>query len=133
MGVSCMFVLLLGHEGNRAQIDDKYKWNLEDIFADIAAWRAAKEKVTREIPGIRAFAGKLGTSAGVLADVLEMLSRMEKELSTLYVYASLTSDQDTRVSEPQGMQQEMEQLFAEFGAQAAYVEPEVLRIGEAAI
>ena len=61
------------------------------------------------------------------------MSRLDKELSRLYVYASMLADEDTRVSEPQGMQQEMEQIYAEFGAQAAYIEPEVLRIGKAAI
>ncbi len=42
------------------------------------------------------------------------MSRLDKELSRLYVYASMLSDQDTRVSEPQGMQQEMQQLYANF-------------------
>ena len=45
----------------------------------------------------------------------------------------MLSDQDTRVSEPQGMQQEMQQLYANFGAQASYIEPEVLKLGSAAI
>ena len=37
--------------------------------------------------------------------------RLDKELARLYVYASMLSDQDTRVSAPQGMQQEMQQLY----------------------
>ncbi len=59
--------------------------------------------------------GTLGASAATLADALELMSRLDKELSRLYVYASMVSDQDTRVSEPQGMQQEMQQLYASFG------------------
>jgi len=43
--------------------------------------------------------------------------------------ASMLAEQDTRVSEPQGMQQEMQQLYANFAGQAAFIEPEVLRIG----
>ena len=58
------------------------------------------------------------------------MSRLDKELSRLYVYASMLSDQDTRVSEPQGMQQEMQQLYAKFGAEAAFIEPEVLKVGQ---
>ena len=41
------------------------------------------------------------------------MSRLDKELSRLYVYASMLADEDTRVSEPQGMQQEMQQIYAE--------------------
>ena len=61
------------------------------------------------------------------------MSRLDKELSRLYVYASMVADEDTRVSEPQGMQQEMQQLYANFGAQAAFIEPEVLRVGSATV
>ena len=46
------------------------------------------------------------------------MSRLDKELSRLYVYASMVADEDSRLSEPQGMQQEMQNLYASFGAQA---------------
>jgi len=128
--VMCMSVLLAGQERDRARIDDRYKWNLADIYPSDAAWRAQKETITAEIPSIRRFAGKLGESPQVLADALETMTRLDKELSRLYVYASMLSDQDTRASEPQGMQQEMQQIYAEFAAQAAYIEPEVLKIGK---
>ncbi len=62
-----------------------------------------------------------------------MMSRLDKELSRLYVYASMLSDQDTRLSGPQGMQQEMQQIFAKFGAEASFVEPELLKVGSATI
>jgi oligoendopeptidase F len=131
--VVSMSVLTLGQERDRAKIDDKYKWNLADIYPNDAAWRAEKEKQAAAIPRIREFAGKLGSSPQTLADALETMSRLDKELSRLYVYAGMLADQDTRVSGPQGMQQEMEQTYAEFAAQAAYIEPEVLRIGKTAI
>ena len=118
---------------DRSKIPDKYKWNLADIYPDVAAWRAAKDKLAAELPKLRSYQGKLGTSPQALADALEHMSRLDKELSRLYVYASMLADQDTRVSEPQGMQQEMQQLAASFGAQAAYVEPEILKIGGATI
>ena len=131
--VVSMSVLMLSQERDRAKIDSKYKWNLADIYPSVSAWRAAKEKAKAEIPSIRQYAGKLGTSPPVLADALETMTRLDKELSRLYVYASMLSDEDTRVSETQGMQQEMEQIYAEFGAQAAYIEPEVLRISKTTI
>src|SRR5260221_14356167 len=39
----------------------------------------------------------------------------------------MLSDQDTRDAQHQGMRQEMTQLYSSFGAQAAFIEPEVLR------
>jgi len=70
----------------------------------------------------------LGSSASKLAEALELSSRLSKEFSRLYVYASMMSDQDTRVSSYQGMQQEMAQVGATFGAETSYMEPEILKL-----
>jgi len=124
-----MTVLMTAQDRDRAKVADSYKWNLADVFPSQEAWRAQKEKITAEIPRLREYQGKLGTSPATLADALELMSRLDKELSRLYVYASMLSDEDTRVSRTQGMQQEMQQIFATFGAAASYIEPEVLKIG----
>jgi oligoendopeptidase F len=131
--IAALTVATSAQDRDRDKIPDKYKWNLADIYPDVAAWRAAKETVATELPKIRSYEGKLASSPQALADALEYMSRLDKEVSRLYVYASMLADQDTRVSEPQGMQQEMQQLAAAFGAQAAYIEPEILKIGAAAI
>ena len=47
-----------------------------------------------------------------LADALDRLAALDKELSRLYVYASMLADQDTRDARHQGMRQEMVQLAA---------------------
>jgi oligoendopeptidase F len=128
-----MAVALVAQERDRAKVDAKYTWNLTDIYPDIAAWRVAKTRVASELPRVRASAGKLGSSAHALADALDEMIRLDKEIARLYVYASMLADQDTRLSEPQGMQQEMQQLHAEFSAQASYIQPEILRIGSATV
>ena len=126
-------MLLTEQERDRARSSRNTRGTSPRFFRTWRAWRAAKARIQAELPQIAAFAGKLGTSPQVLADALDLRSRLDKELSRLYVYASMTADQDTRLSEPQGMQQEMQQLHAEFSAQASYMQPEILRIGGAAI
>ena len=116
-----------------ATVDLKYTWNLSEIYPDVAAWRADKARRAAEVPAIRAFSGTLGSSPQALADALDAIMRLEKELSRLGVYAGMLSDQDTRLSEPQGMEQEMQQLAAEFSAAASYLHPELLRIGSQTI
>jgi oligoendopeptidase F len=118
---------------DRAKIPEKYRWNLSEIYPNEQAWRAAKDKLVAEIPALEAFKGTLGSSAQKLADALELGSRISKEFSRVYVYASLTSDEDTRVSAAQGMQQEMTQIGANLGAQTAFMEPEILKIDRTTI
>src|SRR5436190_4202993 len=117
----------------RTAIPEKYKWDLSQIYSNDQTWRAAKDKLAGEIPSVRAFKGSLASSPQKLADALELTTRLSKEFAKLYVYASMMSDQDTRVSTYQGMQQEMAQLGATFGAETSYVEPEILKADAAAI
>ena len=131
--VIAMTVMLAGQERDRAKVADALKWNLADVYPSEAAWRAQKETITAELPTLREFQGTLGASPKTLADALEMMSRLDKELTRLYVFASMLSDQDTRLSGPQGMQQEMQQIFAKFAAEASFVEPELLKVGSATI
>jgi oligoendopeptidase F len=126
-------VLLTEASPGRATVDEKYTWKLADLYPDVAAWRADKVRVTSELPQVRTAAGRLGSSPQTLADALDTMTRLDKELARLYVYASMLSDEDTRQSEPQGMHQEMQQLYAEFSAQASYIQPEILRVGGATI
>jgi oligoendopeptidase F len=126
-----MTLLLTAQERDRSKVADKYKWNLAEVYASPAAWRAQKEKITAELPKIREFEGTLSASPKTLADALELMSRLDKELTRLYVYASMLSDEDTRDSVPQGMQQEMQQIAATFGAHASFIEPEIVKMGSA--
>ncbi|PYX85377.1 MAG: oligoendopeptidase F, partial [Acidobacteria bacterium] len=120
-------------EHERNKIPDQYKWDLTAIYPSDQAWRAEKEKLAAELPKLKEFQGTLASSPSRLADSLETQSRMEKELTRLFVYASMNSDQDTRVSAYQGMQQEMIQLASTMGAEAAFIEPEILKIDNATI
>src|SRR5258705_2249374 len=82
----------LAQERDRAKIPDNYKWNLADIYPTEAAWRAAKEKLVAELPRVAQFQNKLTSSAATLADALEKMSVLDKELSRLYAYASMLVD-----------------------------------------
>ena len=123
----------LAEERDRNRIPEQYKWDLNPLYPSDQAWRVAKEKLVTELPKVREFCGTLAQSASQLASALETLSRLEKELTRLSVYASLVSDQDTRASVYQGMQQEMIQLGSELGAEAAFIEPEILKMDSAVV
>jgi oligoendopeptidase F len=126
--VAATVVAGAAQQKERSAVSNKYKWDLAQIYPTDQAWRAAKDKLVTELPAVRAFRGTLGSSASKLAEALELSSRLSKEFSRLYVYASMMSDQDTRVSTYQGMQQEMAQVGATFGAETSYMEPEILKL-----
>jgi oligoendopeptidase F len=115
---------------DRASIPDKYKWDLTHIYASNAAWRAAKEKLEADVAGIRKFKGTLGSSPAALAEALERTTELRRTLFRIATYANLQADQDTRHAENQGMRQEVTLLAASFGTEVAFIEPELLQIGQ---
>jgi oligoendopeptidase F len=126
-------VISYAQEQDRSKVPDQYKWDLTALYPSDQVWRAAKEKLASELPQLRQFQGTLSTSASRLADALETQSKFEKELSRLYSYASMSSDQDTRVSAYQGMEQEMIQLSSVLGTESAFIEPEILKMDNPSI
>jgi len=131
--VSTLTLVVSAQERDRSKVSDQYKWDLTHIYASDDAWRAAKEKLTSEFVKIREFKGTLASSPARLADALELSSRLAKEFTRAYVYASMMSDTDTRVSKYQGMQQEMIQLGAQLAAETSFIEPEILKTDKATL
>jgi oligoendopeptidase F len=131
--IAALVVAAAAQERDRAKIPDQYKWNLTEVYPNEAAWRAAKDKLAAELPQLRQFQGKLASSSATLADALDKLYAFDKELSRLGAYAGMLADQDTRDAAHQGMRQEIVQLSAAFSAEAAFIEPELLRVGKAAL
>jgi len=120
-------------ERDRAKIPDQYKWDLTALYPTAADWKASKEKMVAQLPSLHAAQGKLASSAKVFADAMENQSHLEKELTRLYLYAMLNSDEDTRASVEQGMKQEMIQIATQFGEASSYMEPEILKMDPAVI
>jgi oligoendopeptidase F len=128
---------LAAQERDRSKIADKYKWNLADIYSSDAAWREAKKRIaaseaapegSMSIGALAKYKGKLSASTQQLLGCLDLVTNLNKELQRLYAYASLSLDQDTRVQSYLGMKQEMNQLSSAFGAQASFIEPEILKM-----
>lgn len=120
-------------ERDRSKIPDRDKWDLTAVYPSDDAWRAEKEKVSAQLPDLRKFQGKLGSSATELADALDLQSHLDKEVTRLFVYASMSSDEDTRVSKYQGMEQEMIQVGSTLGTEEAFIQPEILKIDQSTI
>ena len=118
---------------DRSQTPDKYKWNLTDLYSSDAAWRAAKDKLAADAQKLRPHHGQLGKSAATLADALDLQASLAKELGRLYTYASLLADQDTRDSAHEAMRQEMNQLAAAVSGESSFIEPELLKTGQATV
>jgi len=117
----------------RAQVPEKYKWNTADLFPAEAAWFKAKDDIASRIPALAAFQGQLGASTDAFHTALSALMDLDKDLTLLGTYASMRSDEDTRLSKPREMKQIFEDLGVKFAAAVAFFRPEILALGEAKV
>jgi oligoendopeptidase F len=115
---------------DRGKIPDEYKWDLSHIYPDEVVWKKAKENLVQQLPAIEKFKGRLGESPSVLLSCFELVTNLSKEYTRLYCYASMHSDEDTRVSTYLGMEQEMGQIGSDFSARSSFMTPEILKISK---
>jgi oligoendopeptidase F len=109
----------------RAEIPEKYKWKLEDLYASDEAWNKAKDELVAQFDDITKYKGKLAESASELLACLEFESKISKEFGRLYSYAHMKSDQDKRDSNYLAMEQQMRQLSTDYNSKAAFITPEI--------
>jgi len=109
----------------RAEISDKYKWNLEDLYSSDEAWNTAKQKLVAQFDQVSGYKGKLANSASELLACLKFNSNVSKEFGRLYSYANMKSDEDVGNSNYLAMKQEIQQLSTDYGSKAAFIRPEI--------
>jgi oligoendopeptidase F len=106
------------------------EWDLTEIYADQAAWQEAVNLAKGHVEDLPSLQGTLGKNAKSLAKALREISDVRKELYRIYSYASLTLDEDQRETENQELFAAARTLFTQYGENLAWLEPEILAIGE---
>lgn len=113
----------------RGEVPERYKWDLGTLYADEAAWAAAKDALRNQIPQLTRWQGRLAESPATLLEALGDRERAYRQLERVYVYAAARSDEDTRLAVPQQMQQQAAQVYTELRTATAYIRPELLAAG----
>lgn len=112
----------------RNEIDDKYKWDLTIIFATDQAWEAELAAIQEELEKAKDFVGHLLDSAASLLEISEFQLGLMRRIESLYVYASMKNDQDTREGIYQEFQAKAMGVYSAYGQVFSFYEPEFLQI-----
>jgi oligoendopeptidase F len=108
-------------------------WDLTDLYPSDAAWTADRAAIQAEIGRLAQLRGTLGRDAGALRAGLQSLSDTYRKTERLYIYAGLKADEDLRVAPNQERKQQAQDVFTAMGEATAWVEPEILTVGQATI
>ncbi|GIV46217.1 MAG: oligoendopeptidase F [Ignavibacterium sp.] len=114
----------------REQIDEKYKWNLKDIYESDEQWDKDFEWTNKNLIRYSDFKGKLSSSPSALYACLKLDEEIGIKLEKLSLYAMLAKDSDMRVSRYHAMDDKIKNLYARALSESSFIKPEILSIEE---
>jgi oligoendopeptidase F len=112
----------------RAKVKPSDTWDLGSLYPNDAAWEAAFDKWSSQIPGYDAFRGKLGESAASLARCLRFDADFDRTGERLGVYAFLKTAEDQGNSDYQRMKGRFQHVSTKASEASSYIRPEVMAI-----
>src|SRR6056297_1978701 len=114
----------------RADIEEKYRWRLQDIYETIEMWEKDFAYVEEHMADLKKYRGTLGESGETLLACLQESEVMERKLDNMYVYAFMFKDQDTKNSEAHGRVDRIASISSQFYQNRAFLWPEIQTIPE---
>ena len=112
----------------RDSIDEKYKWAINDIYADDELWSADLEKLKGYVEKLPSYKGKLSQSADTLYEYLQMCDEISVLGDSLVNYAQRKSDEDTTVAKYQNMIGLAMNTFMQINSAGSFETPELISI-----
>ena len=109
----------------RNEMDPRYQWRLDHIFATEADYEAAFQQAKAQMEELRAYQGKVAENPKapiVLYDQLNCL------LGKLAAYALMHKDEDGSDPVRQARAAKLESLLVQAGSAGAYLDPELLTL-----
>lgn len=114
----------------RSEIDQKYKWKIEAMYADDQAWQADIDQVLSMAEEFSAYQGRLTESAAALSAAFQEKDALWQKLEKAYVYARMKLDEDNREAKQQSMHDKVNAVIAKVSAAMSFFTPELLSAPE---
>ncbi|MCI0352317.1 MAG: M3 family metallopeptidase, partial [Acidobacteriales bacterium] len=117
----------------RSEVAPEHTWNAPSVYKTFDDWKAALEEAQASLPTVQASQGHLGDSPAALADGLQAVESILRRVSKINFYAAMTQSRDTGDATANSMVGQAQSLYGQTLAAVAFVEPEMLAIGEATL
>ena len=117
----------------REEVQAEMTWRLEDIYPDETLWEQELGEAKELAGRVRLYEGRLSESAGNLYEALRLYDACALKLDRVGGYAFMRRDQDAGNSRYQGMELKSQSASVRISEELAFLEPEILMIGDDAI
>lgn len=114
----------------REEIEEKYKWNLKDIYADEQSWERDFEFIANKISEYNKFDGKITKTADSLWELIEFDNEINIKYERLHLYSFLSKDLDLANTKYQAMSGRLQDLGTKLSGATAFIRPELIAAGK---
>lgn len=115
---------------DRKTIEQKYKWNLNDIYENYDMWESDLEKFEKLIKEVPKYKGQIKNSSEKFVELELLMEKIARLLDRLYLYPYMLKDLDSTDEITSIKMQEIEMIYTKFGTETAWIAPEMLEIPE---
>lgn len=111
----------------RADVPEKYKWDLTDFFKDEKDFEDSYKEATQLVDNLRKYAGCC-KDADKLYEYLSSDFNTLAKVENLYVYSYVIHDQELGKSESIERKSKTEDLYTKYCTNTSFFEPELLKL-----
>ncbi len=113
----------------RAEVDKRFRWDAESVFADEAAWESAVEAVLARLPDLAEFKGHLADSPDTLADWFDAAESVQRLFGKVNVYTTMSYSVDVNDQAAVARTDRTRTAAAQLGTAMSFALPEMIAIG----
>ena len=115
---------------DRNLIEDKYKWNLKDIYLSWDEWDKGLKRFKELVKEIPKFKGQAKKKAEAYIELEEKIEEISRVLDKLYLYPYMLKDLDSTDEIASVKMQEIEMAYTDYAVDTAWIAPELLEVSE---
>ncbi len=120
----------IGNLPKRSEVDQRFTWAIEDLYASDELWQKEYEKIKEILPKVSEYQGRLTKSGDILLGFLHLSDEVNQLLERVYVYANQKYHEDTASPVYQDLSNKANALSVQVSAAFAFATPEILTIPE---
>lgn len=113
---------------NRDNIEQKYKWNLKDIYPNWDSWSKDVEKMKILMEEVPKYKGKISQDEKEFVKIILLQEELARLVDKIYLYPYLMKDLNSKDTVASQKLQEIEILYTQYGVATSWILPEVLSI-----
>ena len=113
---------------SRDSVDNKYKWNLKDIYKDWEGWDKDLEILTTTMKEIPNFENNIVNDSKKFIELLNLEEKIARLIDKLYLYPYMLRDLDSKDTVAAEKMQKIEHIYSEYSVLSSWIGPKTLTI-----